>query len=314
MEGVADSALELIGKTPLVRLHRVVEAGYATVLAKLEGLGPGGSVKDRIALAMVEDAEERGVLQRDSTIVEATSGNSGTSLAMVAAVRGYKLVVFMPENAPIERRRLLARFGADVQTTPAYLGMEGSQREAKAYVESNRDFVSLDVFNNPAVVRVHRETTGEEIIRATGGQVDAFVAGVGTGGTITGVGERLKRQNPGVLVIAVEPVSSQTLRDGKPGAHAIPGIGADFVPPLLNREIVDEIVAVADEEAAQMSLRLGRDEGLLVGISSGANVVASLEIASRLGEARTVVTVLPDTGERYLAFPMQSARPPDNLR
>ena len=304
MEGVAESALELIGKTPLVRLRRVVEAGYATVLGKMENLGPGGSVKDRIALAMVEDAEERGVLRDDSTIVEATSGNSGAALAMVAAVRGYKLVIFMPENAPIDRRRLLARFGADVRLTPAYLGMEGSQTDAEACVKSSPDFVSMDVFNNPAVVRVHRETTAEEIIHATGGKVDAFVAGVGTGGTITGVGERLKDENPGVLIVAVEPVSSQVLGNGKPGAHAIPGIGADFVPPLLNRDIVDEIIAVADDEAAQMCLRLGRVEGLLVGISSGANVVASLEIARRLGSARTVVTVLPDTGERYLSFPM----------
>ena len=304
MEGVADSVLGLVGSTPLVRLRRVVEEGYAQVLCKLENLNPGGSVKDRIALAMVQDAEERGILLPGYTIVEATSGNSGIALAMVAAARGYKLVVFMPENAPVERRRLLSRYGVDIRLTPAYLSMVGAYQAAKALARSNPECVALDIFNNPSVVQIHRETTGQEIIEATQGKIDAFVAGVGTGGTLTGVGERLKEENPSVLIVAVEPATSQVLANGNWGAHAIPGIGADFVPPLLNSEIIDEIEHVTDEEASQMSLRLACEEGLLVGISSGANVVASLRIARQLGEGKTVVTILTDTGERYLGFPM----------
>lgn len=304
MEGVADSVLGLVGSTPLVRLRRVVEEGYAQVLGKLESLNPGGSVKDRIALAMVQDAEERGVLLPGYTIVEATSGNSGIALAMVAAARGYKLVVFMPENAPVERRRLLSRYDVDIRLTPAYLSMVGSYQAAKALARSNPKSVALDIFNNPSVVQVHRETTGQEIVQATQGKIDAFVAGVGTGGTLTGVGERLKEENPSVMVVAVEPATSQVLASGDSGPHAIPGIGADFVPPLLNSKIIDEIEHVTDEEASQMSLRLAGEEGLLVGISSGANVVASLRIARRLGEGKTVVTILTDTGERYLGFPM----------
>ena len=304
MEGVAGGALELVGNTPLVRLRRVVQEGYAQVLGKLESLNPSGSVKDRIALAMVEDAEARGMLRPGYTIVEATSGNSGVALAMVAAAKGYKLVIFMPENAPPERRRLLARYGAEVRLTAAHPSMEGAHNEAKAMANSSSECVFLDVFGSPSVVQVHRETTCKEIIQATQGKVDAFVAGVGTGGTITGVGERLKEDNPSVLIVAVEPASSQVIAHGTAGPHAIPGIGTDFVPPLLNRKIIDEIVPVSDVDAAQMSLRLAREEGLLVGISSGANVVASLEIAERLGEGKTVVTVLADTGERYLYFPM----------
>ena len=304
MLGPADSVLELVGHTPLVRLRRLVKAGYAQVLGKMEGLNPGGSVKDRVALAMVKEAEEDGTLHPGGTIIQATSGNSGSALAMVAAAKGYKLVIFMPENAPAERRRLLTRYGAEVRLTPAYLGMEGSNQAAKALVESKSDCVLMDLFRNSTVVQVHRKYTGEEIIQATHGAVDAFVAGVGTGGTLTGVGERLKKENSSVLIVAVEPAGSQVLAGGKAGTHAIPGIGADFVPPLLNRQIIDEIVPVTDEEAAQMSLRLASEEGLLVGISSGANVVASLAIAQRLGGGKTVVTVLADAGEHYLAFPM----------
>ena len=304
MEGVADSVLELVGSTPLVRLRRVVEEGYAQVLGKMENLNPSGSLKDRIALAMVRDAEERGILLPGYTIVEATSGNSGIALAMVAAARGYKLVVFMPENSPVERRRLLSRYGVDIRLTPAYLSMDGAYQGAKALAGSNPECVVLDIFNNPSVVQIHRETTGQEIIQATQGKVDAFVAGVGTGGTLTGVGERLKEEAPSVLIVAVEPATSQVIAGGNSGPHAIPGIGADFVPPLLNSAIIDEIEHVTDEEASQMSLRLAGEEGLLVGISSGANVVASLRIAQRLGAGKTVVAILADTGERYLGFPM----------
>ena len=306
MEGVAGSVLELVGGTPLVKLRRIAPdgEGYAHVLGKMEALNPGGSVKDRIALAMVEDAEAQGILAPGRTLVEATSGNSGVSLAMVAAAKGYQLVIFMPENAPADRRRLLTRYGADVRLTPGYLRMEGAQREAKSLVEVTKEHVHLDMFTNPAVVRVHRETTGEEILRATEGRVDAFVAAVGTGGSITGVGELLKERDPAILVVAVEPATSRVLEEGRPGMHAIPGIGADFVPPLLNQGILDEILPVSDEEAAQMTLRLAHEEGLLVGISSGANVAASLEIARRLGPGRTVVTLLADIGERYLTFPL----------
>ena len=204
MDGVADSVLELVGSTPLVRLRRVVEEGYAQVLVKMESLNPGGSLKDRIAVAMVRDAEKRGILLPGCTIVEATSGNSGIALAMVAAARGYKLIVFMPENAPVERRRLLSRYGVDIRLTPAYLSMDGAYQGAKALVTSNPECVVLDIFNNPSVVGIHRETTGQEIIEATQGKIDAFVAGVGTGGTLTGVGERLKEENPSVLIVAVE--------------------------------------------------------------------------------------------------------------
>ena len=304
MEGVAGSVLDLVGNTPLVRLRRVASDGGAQVLGKMEALNPGGSVKDRIALAMVEDAEEQGSLHPGDTIVEASSGNTGVSLAMVAAAKGYKLVIFMPENAPSERRRLLARYGVQVKLTPAHLAMQGASDEARSMESSHSHCVSLDTFGSQSVVRAHRDGTAEEILRGTGGAVDAFVAGVGTGGTITGVGERLRKVNPSVLIVAVEPSSSQLLGQGSAGPHAIPGIGADFIPPLLNRSIVDEVVPVADEAAAQMSLRLAREEGLPVGISSGANVVACLAIAERLGQGKTVVTMLPDTGERYLAFPL----------
>ena len=304
MDGVAESVLELVGNTPLVRLRRVVGEGDAQILGKLESPNPGGSVKDRVAVAMVEEAEANGTLRPGSTIVEATTGNSGIALAMVASAKGYKLVIFMPENAPPERRRLLARFGAETRLSPPELGMDGANQAAKALAESDSQGVYLDIFRNPATVRVHREATAVEIIRATGGKVDAFVSGVGTGGTLTGVGERLKEEIPGVLIVAVEPASSQVLSGGNEGLHAIPGIGADFVPPLLNREIVDEIALVTDEQAAKMSVRLAQEEGLLAGISSGANVAASLDIAHRLGEGKTVVTVLADSGERYLAYPM----------
>ena len=304
MEGVADSVLDLVGSTPLVRLRKLVEPGWAQVLGKAEYLNPGGSVKDRIALAMVEEAEAKGILRPGYTIVEATSGNSGPSLGLVAAARGYKLIIFMPENAPVERRRILARYGADVRLTASHQGMDGAYKGATELAESDSQCVSLDIFRNRSVVRAHYETTGVEILRATGGKVDAFVAAVGTGGTISGVGQRLKEENPSVLIVAVEPASSQVLAHGTPGPHAIPGIGADFVPPLLNRDIVGAIVPVTDDDAARMSLRLCREEGLFVGVSSGANVVAALGIAQRLGEGKTVVTMLVDVGERYLAFPM----------
>jgi cysteine synthase A len=304
MARVADNVLDVVGDTPLIRLRRVVPEGHARVLGKMECLNPAGSVKDRIALAMVESAEREGRLGPGDIIVGVTSGNTGVSLAMVAAVRGYRLVIFMPENAPAERRRLLARYGADVRLTPAYQGMGSADQAARAFVAANPGCTVLDMFNDPAVVRVHGETTAAEILRDARGRIDAFVAGVGTGGTLAGVGQRLKKENPYLKIVAVEPASSPVLSRGAAGLHTIPGIGADFHPPLLDRAVPDEIVSVTGEDANAMSLRLAREEGILAGVSSGANVVASIRTASELGDGSTVVTVLADTGERYVNFPM----------
>jgi cysteine synthase A len=282
-------------------LSKVTPAGSAEVLAKLESLNPAGSVKDRIALAMIEDAEQRGVLKPGDTIVEPTSGNTGIGLAMVAAVKGYKLVITMQENVSIERRKLLQRYGAQLILTPAIEGMTGAVFAAEELVRKNPGYFMPQQFNNPANPEAHRRTTAQEILRDTDGRLDAFVAGVGTGGTLTGVGEVLKEKLPNVLVVAVEPARSPVLAGGKAGLTAIDGLGASFIPSVLNREIYDELLAVKDEEAMDMTKRLTRSEGLLVGISAGANVHAALQIAKRLGEGKRVVTVLPDTGERYLS-------------
>jgi cysteine synthase len=301
MARLVGSALDLIGDTPLVRLRRLVKPGWATVLGKLESLNPGGSVKDRIALAMVEEAERAGRLKPGDTIVEPTSGNTGIGLAVVAAVKGYRLILTMPEDMSLERRTLLQRFGAELVLTPALEGMTGAVYAAEELVRQNPGFSMPQQFLNPANPEVHRRTTAQEILKATDGQVDAFVAGVGTGGTITGVGEVLKRERPGVLVVAVEPARSQVLRGGKFHPHSIQGIGASFVPGVLNPSVYDEIVPVRDEDAMTLTRRLAREEGLLVGISSGANVWAALQVAERLGAGKAVVTMLCDTGERYLS-------------
>jgi cysteine synthase len=299
-EGIADSVLGLIGETPMVRLSRIAGADGAEIAGKLESLNPGGSVKDRIALSMIEAAEAQGLLKPGDTIVEPTSGNTGIGLAMVAAVKGYKLVLTMPEDMSVERRRLFTRFGAQLVLTPAIEGMTGAVYAAQELQEKKKHFMPQQ-FNNLANPEVHRRTTVREILRQTEGKIDAFVAGVGTGGTITGVGEVLKAEKGDVLIVAVEPVKSPVLAGGKAGIHGIQGIGASFVPGVLNRSVYDELIAVKDEDAFAMTARLTREEGLLVGISSGSNVWASLQVAKRLGPGKRVVTMLCDTGERYLS-------------
>jgi len=298
---IAGSVLELIGRTPMVRLARLPAPGGAAVAAKLESVNPGGSVKDRIAAAMIEDAERRGLLRPGATIVEPTSGNTGIGLAVVAAVRGYRLILTMPEDMSVERQRLLARFGAEVRLTPAIEGMSGAVYAAEELMREHPDWFMPQQFQNPANPDVHRRTTALEILEATGGKLDAFVAGVGTGGTITGVGEVLKQKVPGVRVIAVEPARSPVLSGGRFRPHAIHGIGASFVPGVLNRDVIDRIVPVRDEDALGWSRRLAREEGLLVGVSAGAAVFAACAVAAELAAGQLVVTLLPDTGERYLS-------------
>ncbi len=296
---LADGVLSLIGRTPLVRLSRVAPAGVE-VMGKLESMNPAGSVKDRIALSMVEATEREGRLRPGDTIVEPTSGNTGIGLAMVCACKGYRLVLTMPEDMSVERRRLLERFGAELVLTAAIEGMTGAVLAAEELVEQHGYFMPQQ-FNNPANPDVHRRTTGPEILEATGGRLDAFVAGVGTGGTITGVGEVLREAGLEVRIVAVEPARAPVLQGGRAGLHGIQGIGASFVPGVLNQEIYDEIISVRDEDALEMTKRLTREEGLLVGISSGANVWAAVRVARELGAGKRVVTVLCDTGERYLS-------------
>ncbi len=298
---IAASVLELIGGTPMVRLNRLPRPGGARVVAKLESVNPGGSVKDRIALSMLEDAETRGLLKPGSTIVEPTSGNTGIGLAMAAAVKGYRLILTMPDDMSVERQRLLARFGAELHVTPAIEGMTGAVHAAQELLREHPDYFMPQQFQNPANPEAHRRTTALEILEAVDGRLDAFVAGVGTGGTVTGVGEVLKAKVPGVRVIAVEPAKSPVLSGGKARPHAIQGIGASFVPGVLNRAVIDRIIQVRDEDALTWSRRLAREEGLLVGVSAGAAAFAACAVAAELGAAQLVVTVLPDTGERYLS-------------
>jgi cysteine synthase A len=289
----------LIGHTPLVRLRRLPVEGSATVWAKLERRNPGGSVKDRIALAMIQAGEASGALEPGGVIVEPTSGNTGIGLAMVAAVKGYRLILTMPETMTAERRALMKAYGAELILTPGEEGMKGSIAKAQELAQKPGYFMPQQ-FQNPANPEIHRRTTAREILEQVD-ELDAFVAGVGTGGTITGVGQVLKEERPGVRVVAVEPAGSPVLSGGTSGKHKIPGIGAGFVPDVLDTGILDEIVRVGDEDAWRTARRLAREEGILSGISSGAAAWAALQVAQELGQGKTVVVILPDTGERYLS-------------
>ncbi|TET46308.1 cysteine synthase A [Candidatus Aerophobetes bacterium] len=299
---VVDDVLQLIGSTPMVRLNKIRQPQMALIYAKLESFNPGGSVKDRICLRMIEDAERKGILKPGATIVEPTSGNTGIGLAMVAAVKNYKLILTMPETMSVERRFILNSFGAEIVLTPGIEGMRGAVKRAEEIVEATPNSFMPQQFNNPSNPDVHRKTTGKEILEAVRDKLDAFVAGVGTGGTITGVGEVLKRRNGKVKIVAVEPATSAVLSGGESGPHKIQGIGAGFVPKVLNKEVIDEIITVSDDDAFHMAKRLAKEEGLFVGISSGAAMVAALKVAKKLGKGKVVVVILPDTGERYFSM------------
>jgi cysteine synthase len=293
---------QAIGDTPLIKLNYLVGKASADVYAKLESNNPGGSVKDRICLSMINDAEERGLLHSGDTVIEPTSGNTGIGLALVCAVKKYRLILTMPESMSVERRSLLRAYGAELMLTPREEGMEGAIRLARELKEKNGYFMPMQ-FDNPANPAAHKRTTGPEIIRQMGEKsLDAFVAGVGTGGTISGVGEALREAGLSTKLIAVEPAGSPVLSEGRAGPHMIQGIGAGFVPQNLNRALIEEIIKVEDEEALLMKKRLALEEGLLVGVSAGANVWAALRVAASLGAGKNVVTVLCDTGERYLSM------------
>jgi cysteine synthase A len=293
---------ELIGRTPLVRLNRLSPTGGATIYGKVEFFNPGGSVKDRICLNMIDEAERLGALKPGGTIVEPTSGNTGIGLALVAAVRGYKLILVMPESMSMERASLLSSYGAQLVLTPAWEGMKGAIRESESIIAQNPSYFMPDQFSNPANPAMHRKTTALEILESLDGKIDAFVAAVGTGGTITGCGEVFKERIPNVKVIAVEPAGSPVLSGGEPGPHKIQGIGAGFIPKVLNRAILDRVMTVTDDEAYQTAKQLSKKEGLLVGISAGANVFAAQKVAQELGPGKNVVTILCDTGERYISI------------
>ncbi|MFC1862027.1 cysteine synthase A [Chloroflexota bacterium] len=300
--GIARDPTELIGNTPLVRLNRITKGAKAEVVAKLESFNPLGSVKDRIGVAMIVNAEEEGLINKDTVIVEPTSGNTGIALAFVCAARGYRLILTMPDTMSIERRQLLSIFGAELVLTPGAEGMPGAVRKGEQLVAENPGYFMPQQFKNLANPEVHRLTTAEEIWRDTNGKVDILVSGVGTGGTVTGVSEVIKKRKPGFKAIAVEPVASPILSGGKPGPHKIQGIGAGFIPDMLRTDLIDEIIQVSNEDAGTIARRLAKEEGILAGISSGAAVWAAIEAAKREeNKGKLIVVILPDTGERYLS-------------
>ncbi|WP_454193177.1 cysteine synthase A [Paenibacillus sp. Marseille-Q7038] len=307
MAKVVNNVTELIGGTPLVRLNRVVPKGSAEVYVKLEYQNPGSSVKDRIAISIIEDAEQSGRIKPGDTIVEATSGNTGIGLAMVAAAKGYRSIIVMPETMSLERRNLLRAYGAELVLTPGSEGMNGAVKKAEAIVEENSGYFMAEQFKNQSNVKIHRETTGPEIVEAiqsVGGSLDAFVAGIGTGGTITGAGEVLKESFPDIKIYAVEPAASPILAGGAPGPHKIQGIGANFVPEILNQDVYDEIIHIENEDAFETARQVAKEEGILAGISSGAAIRAALKVAKELGEGKRVVAIVPSNGERYLSTPL----------
>jgi cysteine synthase A len=299
---IANSILEIIGNTPLIKLHKVTGDAKGIVLVKLESANPGGSVKDRMASAMICSAEESGELGKDTVIIEPTSGNTGIGLAMIAAAKGYRLILTMPETMSIERRKILSAYGAELKLSPATEGMKGAIALAEKLVRDTPNSFMPFQFSNKANPEIHRRTTAVEIWKDTRGEVDAFVAGVGTGGTITGVSEELKKKNPSLVSVAVEPLDSPVLSGGKAGPHKIQGIGAGFIPEVLNTKIYEEIIMVATPDAYEMARRLAKEEGILCGISSGANVFAAVQLAKRPEfSGKTIVTIICDTGERYLS-------------
>lgn len=302
MSKIYENIIETIGNTPLVKINKIAGDSKAIILAKIESFNPLSSVKDRIGIAMIEEAEKEGKINKDTVIIEPTSGNTGVSLAFVCATKGYKLILTMPETMSIERRQLLKIFGAELVLTEGAKGMRGAVEKANELAAATKNSFVPQQFNNPANPEIHRKTTAVEILNDTDGKVDIFVAGVGTGGTITGVGEVLKKQHPDVKVVAVEPKASAILSGEMPGPHKIQGIGAGFIPEILNINVIDEIIKVSNEDAGEIARRLAKEEGILAGISSGAALWAAIEIGKRKeNEGKTIVVILPDSGERYLS-------------